>query len=40
MTTTQGAPMELGYFTMPLHPPERNYAQTLREDILMELGIV
>jgi alkanesulfonate monooxygenase SsuD/methylene tetrahydromethanopterin reductase-like flavin-dependent oxidoreductase (luciferase family) len=24
--------MKLGYFTMPLHPPERNYAQTLKED--------
>jgi alkanesulfonate monooxygenase SsuD/methylene tetrahydromethanopterin reductase-like flavin-dependent oxidoreductase (luciferase family) len=24
--------MELGFFTMPLHPPTRNYAQTLRED--------
>jgi alkanesulfonate monooxygenase SsuD/methylene tetrahydromethanopterin reductase-like flavin-dependent oxidoreductase (luciferase family) len=24
--------MKLGYFTMPLHPPERDYAQTLRED--------
>jgi alkanesulfonate monooxygenase SsuD/methylene tetrahydromethanopterin reductase-like flavin-dependent oxidoreductase (luciferase family) len=24
--------MKLGYFTMPLHPPSRNYAQTLKED--------
>jgi alkanesulfonate monooxygenase SsuD/methylene tetrahydromethanopterin reductase-like flavin-dependent oxidoreductase (luciferase family) len=24
--------MNLGYFTMPLHPPSRNYAQTLKED--------
>lgn len=24
--------MKLGYFTMPLHPPERNYAETLKED--------
>jgi alkanesulfonate monooxygenase SsuD/methylene tetrahydromethanopterin reductase-like flavin-dependent oxidoreductase (luciferase family) len=24
--------MQLGYFTMPLHPPERNYTETLRED--------
>lgn len=24
--------MRLGYFTMPLHPPERDYTQTLRED--------
>jgi alkanesulfonate monooxygenase SsuD/methylene tetrahydromethanopterin reductase-like flavin-dependent oxidoreductase (luciferase family) len=24
--------MELGYFTMPLHPHERDYAQTLTED--------
>ncbi|HEX9462297.1 MAG TPA: LLM class flavin-dependent oxidoreductase [Alphaproteobacteria bacterium] len=24
--------MELGFFTMPLHPPERNYVQTLKED--------
>ncbi|MCW3005936.1 MAG: class flavin-dependent oxidoreductase [Solirubrobacterales bacterium] len=32
MTTAPAAPMELGYFTMPLHPPERDYAQTLRED--------
>ncbi len=24
--------MKLSYFTMPLHPPERNYAQTLKED--------
>jgi len=24
--------MQLGYFTMPLHPPERNYTDTLRED--------
>ena len=24
--------MQLGYFTMPLHPPERDYTETLRED--------
>jgi len=24
--------VELGYFTMPLHPPERPYPETLRED--------
>jgi alkanesulfonate monooxygenase SsuD/methylene tetrahydromethanopterin reductase-like flavin-dependent oxidoreductase (luciferase family) len=24
--------MKLGYFTMPLHPPARNYVETLRED--------
>jgi len=24
--------MKLGFFTMPLHPPERDYAQTLKED--------
>ena len=24
--------MRLGYFTMPLHPPERNYTKTLQED--------
>jgi alkanesulfonate monooxygenase SsuD/methylene tetrahydromethanopterin reductase-like flavin-dependent oxidoreductase (luciferase family) len=24
--------MNLGYFTMPLHPPTRNYAETLKED--------
>ena len=24
--------MKLGYFTMPLHPPSRNYAETLAED--------
>ena len=24
--------MQLGYFTMPLHPPERNYVETLKED--------
>src|SRR5258708_26029926 len=24
--------MKLGYFTMPLHPKERDYATTLRED--------
>ena len=24
--------MKLGYFTMPLHPPQRNYVQTLKED--------
>src|SRR5713101_6412762 len=25
-------PMRLGYFTMPLHPPHRDPAQTLQED--------
>ena len=35
--------MRLGYFTMPLHPPERPYPETLREDreailLLDELG--
>jgi alkanesulfonate monooxygenase SsuD/methylene tetrahydromethanopterin reductase-like flavin-dependent oxidoreductase (luciferase family) len=25
-------PIELGYFTMPVHPPERDYLQTLTED--------
>src|ERR1700689_5795768 len=24
--------MKLGFFIMPVHPPERNYAETLRED--------
>lgn len=24
--------MKLGYFTMPVHPPERDYLETLRED--------
>ena len=24
--------MKLGFFTMPVHPPGRNYAQTLKED--------
>jgi alkanesulfonate monooxygenase SsuD/methylene tetrahydromethanopterin reductase-like flavin-dependent oxidoreductase (luciferase family) len=24
--------MKLGYFTMPIHPPERDYTQTLKED--------
>jgi alkanesulfonate monooxygenase SsuD/methylene tetrahydromethanopterin reductase-like flavin-dependent oxidoreductase (luciferase family) len=24
--------MKLGFFTMPLHPPQRNYTQTLKED--------
>jgi alkanesulfonate monooxygenase SsuD/methylene tetrahydromethanopterin reductase-like flavin-dependent oxidoreductase (luciferase family) len=24
--------MELGFFTMPLHPPERNYTEVLKED--------
>lgn len=24
--------MKLGYFTMPIHPPSRDYAQTLKED--------
>src|SRR5262245_1673394 len=25
-------PMKLGFFTMPMHPPSRNYTQTLKED--------
>ena len=38
-------PLRLGYFTMPVHPPDRDYLQTLREDreaILLadELGYV
>ncbi|HUN49048.1 MAG TPA: LLM class flavin-dependent oxidoreductase, partial [Stellaceae bacterium] len=24
--------MDLGYFTMPLHPPSRDYTETLKED--------
>ncbi len=24
--------MKLGFFTMPMHPPGRNYTQTLKED--------
>ena len=24
--------MELGFFTMPIHPPARNYTETLKED--------
>ena len=24
--------MKLGYFTMPMHPPGRNYTRTLKED--------
>jgi len=24
--------MKLGFFTMPIHPPDRNYTQTLKED--------
>ena len=24
--------MKLGFFIMPVHPPARNYAETLRED--------
>ena len=24
--------MNLGFFTMPMHPPGRNHAETLRED--------
>jgi alkanesulfonate monooxygenase SsuD/methylene tetrahydromethanopterin reductase-like flavin-dependent oxidoreductase (luciferase family) len=30
--TQEPAPMRLGYFTMPLHPPERECAITLEED--------
>ena len=29
---TRSDTMRLGYFTMPLHPPERDPAQTLDED--------
>ena len=25
--------MELGYFTMPLHPPDTDIAQTLQDDL-------
>ena len=25
--------MELGYFTMPLHPPGSNFTQTLEDDL-------
>src|ERR1700688_3569213 len=25
-------PMQLGFFIMPVHPPARNYAETLNED--------
>src|SRR5580704_1406191 len=31
-TAAGGRLMQLGYFTMPLHPPERDYTQTLKED--------
>jgi hypothetical protein len=24
--------MDLGLFTMPIHPPHRNYTETLQED--------
>ena len=24
--------MKLGFFTMPMHPPGRNYTETLKED--------
>ena len=24
--------MELGFFTMPIHPPSRNFTETLQED--------
>ena len=24
--------MKLGFFTMPMHPPDRDYTQTLKED--------
>ena len=29
---TQHGTMKLSFFTMPLHPPGRNYVETLRED--------
>jgi alkanesulfonate monooxygenase SsuD/methylene tetrahydromethanopterin reductase-like flavin-dependent oxidoreductase (luciferase family) len=29
---TGGDPMDLGFFTMPVHPVGRNYAETLKED--------
>ncbi|MFN2461807.1 MAG: LLM class flavin-dependent oxidoreductase, partial [Candidatus Velthaea sp.] len=37
--------MRLGYFTMPLHPPQRNYTDVLKEDrdaivLAEELGFV
>src|ERR1700688_2313354 len=32
LTAAGGCLMQLGYFTMPLHPPERDYTTTLRED--------
>src|SRR6202166_1208001 len=32
LTAAGGCLMQLGYFTMPLHPPERDYTQTLKED--------
>ena len=28
----ESGPLKLGYFTMPLHPPARDYSETLRED--------
>ena len=24
--------MRLGFFTMPMHPPDRNWVETLKED--------
>src|SRR5271169_719586 len=32
LRTRKERPMKLGYFTMPLHPPTRNYTETLKED--------
>lgn len=37
--------MELGFFTMPIHPPKRNYTETLKEDrelvlLAEELGLI
>ena len=28
----RGKNMKLGFFTMPIHPPGRDYTQTLKED--------
>jgi alkanesulfonate monooxygenase SsuD/methylene tetrahydromethanopterin reductase-like flavin-dependent oxidoreductase (luciferase family) len=30
--TTTGSEMRLGFFTMPMHPPGRNWVETLKED--------
>ena len=34
--------MKLGFFTMPIHPPGRNYTETLKEDrelVLVKVGV-